>query len=177
MAPEVVVYPDRRLKTPCAPIGEIGPDVLALAAALEEVARIYPRTVGVAAPQVGALVRMVFVDCSGHQQVPSPRSPRILVDPIVTASDGTEIGREGCLSLPEITANVRRATRIEVVARDLAGRELRFEAAGFEARVVLHELDHLDGVLILDRVASASDIFPRKIRSQPPAATGSGPGG
>jgi peptide deformylase len=177
VAPEVVVYPDRRLKTPCAPIGDIGPDVVALAASLEEVARIYPRTVGIAAPQIGALVRMVFVDCTGHKQVPSPRSPRLLIDPLVTAREGSEIGREGCLSLPEITANVRRATRIEVVARDLAGRDVRFEVDGFEARVVLHEIDHLDGVLILDRVASASDIFPRKVRSRPPEAAGSGSAG
>ena len=173
MAPEIVVYPDRRLKTPCTPIMEIGPDVLALAASLEEVARAYPRTVGVAAPQIGALVRMVFVDCAGHKQVPSTRSPRILIDPVVTAREGSEIGREGCLSLPEITANVRRAMRIEVVARDLSGRELRFETDGFEARVVLHELDHLDGVLILDRVASAGDIFPRKVRARSPEVSGS----
>ena len=169
-APEVVVYPDRRLKTMCAPVEDFGPEVRRLAASLEQVARIYPRTVGVAAPQIGALTRMVFVDCVGHKQVPDPVSPRILVNPVVTASEGAEIGREGCLSLPEITANVRRATRIEVAALDLDGRELRFETTGFEARVVLHELDHLDGVLILDRVASAADIFPRKVRTPPPAA-------
>jgi peptide deformylase len=176
VAPEVVVYPDRRLKTPCAPIEEIGPGILAAAAALQEVARVYPRTVGVAAPQIGALVRLVLVDCTGHKQVPAPRSPRILVNPVVTAHEGSEVGREGCLSLPEVTANVRRAARIEVVARDLAGGEVRFEADGFEARVVLHELDHLDGVLILDRVASAGDIFPRRARSRPPDVGGSGPG-
>jgi peptide deformylase len=164
-APEIVVYPDRRLKTVCAPIEDFGPDVRRLAESLEAVAGVYPRTVGVAAPQIGALVRMVFVDCVGHKQVPDPVSPRILVNPVVTAREGAEIGREGCLSLPEITANVRRATRIEVAAFDIEGRELRFETSGFEARVVLHELDHLDGVLILDRVASAADIFPRKIRT------------
>jgi peptide deformylase len=82
---------------------------------------------------------------------------------VLIASDGDEIGREGCLSLPDITANVRRPTRIAVEATDLEGARRRIDAAGFEARVILHEMDHLDGVLILDRVASlALDVFPRR---------------
>lgn len=163
---EVVVYPDRRLKSPAVPMRTVGPAARRLAAELEATARAYPRTVGLAAPQIGAMWRMIFVDCSGHQQVRVPRSPRILINPAVADAEGSEVGREGCLSLPDITANVRRAIRIEVVALGLDGRPLQLAIEGFEARVVLHEIDHLDGVLILDRVASlASDVFPRKIRS------------
>lgn len=78
-------------------------------------------------------------------------------------AEGDALGREGCLSLPDITANVRRATRIVVETTGLDGRRASVEAEGFEARVVLHEMDHLDGVLILDRVASlALDVFPRR---------------
>jgi len=170
---EVVIYPDRRLKSPAVPLRGVGPAATRLAAALEATARAYPRTVGLAAPQIGAMWRMVFVDCANHKQVPEPRSPRILVNPVVLETDGSEVGREGCLSLPDITANVRRATRIEVAAVGLDGAPLRLELEGFEARVVLHEIDHLDGVLILDRVASlATDVFPRKLRSAAGAARG-----
>jgi len=166
LTPEVVLYPDFRLKSPTLPIGEIDPEVVQMAAALERIAGVYPRTVGLAAPQLGIMHRMIFVDCAGHKLVPSPRSPKILINPVVTAADGSEIGREGCLSLPDITANVRRAREIEVAARDLEGREVHLELEGFEARVVLHEIDHLDGILILDRVASpATDLFARKVRS------------
>jgi peptide deformylase len=164
MTREVVIYPDRRLKSPAVPIGGVGPAIRRLAEHLERTARAYPHTVGLAAPQIGLMWRMIFVDCTGHKKVPDPQSPRILINPIVAAADGHEVGREGCLSLPDITANVRRATHIEVVGRGLDGRDLRVEVEGFEARVVLHEIDHLDGVLILDRVASlATDIFPRKV--------------
>ena len=76
---------------------------------------------------------------------------------------GSEVGREGCLSIPEITANVRRATAVVVEATDPDGEPLRIEAEGFEARALQHEIDHLDGVLILDRVASLdTDVFRRR---------------
>jgi peptide deformylase len=175
MTREVVVYPDRRLKSPAVAIRAVGPAALRLAAELAETARAYPRTVGLAAPQIGVMWRMIFVDCAGHKQVPVPRSPRILINPVVTHCEGSEVGREGCLSLPDITANVRRATSIEVAAVGLDGVPVRLALEGFEARVVLHEIDHLDGVLILDRVASlATDVFPRKTR---PAAGVARPGG
>jgi peptide deformylase len=166
MTREVVVYPDRRLKSPAVAIRKVGPAAARLASDLERTARAYPRTVGLAAPQIGAMWRMIFVDCAGHTQAPDPRSPRILINPVVTAGQGSEVGREGCLSLPEITANVRRATAIEIEALGLDGARVRLALEGFEARVVLHEIDHLNGVLILDRVASlATDVFPRKIRA------------
>jgi len=159
---DVLVYPDRRLKQPAVPVTTFGPALGRLAEDLLDTARAYPRTVGLAATQVGAMWRVVFVDCTDHPRVPDPMGPVVLVNPVVVSADGAETGREGCLSLPDITADVRRATAIEVTARDLDGVPLRFALEGFEARVVLHEIDHLDGVLILDRVASlARDVFPR----------------
>jgi len=142
-----------------------GPALARLAADLEDTARSFPRTVGIAAPQVGMLWRVCFVDCTGHAKVPDPHGPVIMVNPELVHHEGQEIGREGCLSLPEITANVERPTRVVVRYRDIAGGEHEMRAEGFEARVVLHEMDHLDGVLILDRVRSlALDVFARTRR-------------
>lgn len=118
---------------------------------------------GLAAPQVGELWRLAYVDCSGHRKAPDAQGLIWLIDPVLREAEGDEIGREGCLSLPDITANVRRATRIVVETTDLGGRRSSVEARGFEARAILHEMDHLDGLLILDRVASlALDVFPRR---------------
>jgi peptide deformylase len=95
--------------------------------------------------------------------VPDAQGPLVLIDPVLVEAEGAKVGREGCLSLPEITANVRRPTRIVVRTLDLGGGEREIRAADFEARVILHEMDHLDGVLILDRVASLLlDVFPRR---------------
>lgn len=127
--------------------------------------RASPGCVGIAAPQIGEEVRMAVVDCTGHRKVPEPNGLLVLVNPVVVASSGgSEIGREGCLSIPELTANVRRACNVVVEA---AG-GVRVASGGFEARCVLHELDHLDGLLFLDRVESLSrDVFARKQRSAP----------
>ena len=114
--------------------------------------------VGLAAPQLGELVRIAVVDVTGHKKATTSNGRLVLVNPRVVASEGAEVAREGCLSIPDLTANVRRATRIEVEAEGLA-----FESEGFEARCVLHELDHLNGLLFLDRVDSlARDVFRRK---------------
>ncbi len=165
MVRDVLRYPDRRLKMPAVPIRHIGHEARRLADDLIDTARHYPRTVGIAAPQIGALWRMVYVDCTGHKNVPDPAGPIVMVNPVVVRHSGAEIGREGCLSLPDITANVNRATGITVRYRTLDGGSNELTTDGFEARVVLHEIDHLDGLLILDRVASLTlDVFPRKRR-------------
>jgi peptide deformylase len=142
-----------------------GPALERLARDLEQTARSFPRTVGIAAPQIGMLWRVCFIDCTGHAKVPEPHGPITMVNPVLVAHDGNEIGREGCLSLPEITANVERPTGVTVRYHDITGARHEISPEGFEARVVLHEMDHLDGVLILDRVRSlALDVFERKRR-------------
>ena len=163
MIRDVLRYPDRRLKTPAVAIGTPGPAARRLAGDLEDTARHYPRTVGLAATQIGAGWRMVFVDCTDHPKVPVPLGPMVLIDPVVEESTGAELGREGCLSLPEITANVTRPTSITVSYTTLNGERQSLNTYAFEARVILHEIDHLDGILILDRVSSLTlDVFPRK---------------
>jgi peptide deformylase len=159
---EVLVHPDPRLKQVAA---RVDPGELAwrIADDLVDTMREGPRTVGVAAPQIGELVRIVVVDCSTHPKAKSHHGLLRLVNPVVVDASGSEIGREGCLSIPEITANVRRATAVVVEATDPDGAPLRIEAEGFEARALQHEIDHLDGVLILDRVASLdTDVFRRR---------------
>ena len=166
MRREVLVHPDPRLKLVCRRLGDAERELAQrVAADLVDTMREGPRCVGVAAPQIGEPVRIVAVDCSGHPKAPASQGLLVLVNPVVVASRGAEIGREGCLSIPEITANVRRATAVVVEATGPAGEPLRIAAEGFEARALQHEIDHLDGVLILDRVASLdTDVFRRRSR-------------
>ncbi len=121
--------------------------------------------VGLAAPQLDELVRIVAVDVSGHPKAETSNGLLVLVDPAVVGQSGSEVAREGCLSIPHLTANVRRATAIELRARTPAGDPVELASEGFEARCLLHEIDHLDGLLFLDRVDSlATDVFRRKRR-------------
>jgi peptide deformylase len=125
---------------------------------LVDTMRAFGHCVGVAAPQIGELVRVAVVDCTGHRKAPDSQGLLVLVNPVIVASSGSEVGREGCLSIPQLTANVRRATAVTVEAEGL-----RVEAAGFEARALQHEIDHLDGLLFLDRVESLeADVFERR---------------
>jgi peptide deformylase len=121
--------------------------------------RAFPGCVGIAAPQIGEPVRVAVVDCTGHPRAEDPNGLLVLVNPRIVRAEGAELGREGCLSIPDLTANVRRATAIAVEAGQVAVRSV-----GFEARCIQHELDHLDGILFLDRVESlAHDLFVRKV--------------
>ncbi|HYZ92625.1 MAG TPA: peptide deformylase [Actinomycetota bacterium] len=160
---EVRIYPDPVLKSVAAPIGRIDDDALALANDLIDTMRAHERCVGIAANQVGALRRCVVVDVTGHPRADSCHGLIVLFDPIVSSEEGSEVAREGCLSVPDLTANVRRATKIAVTGLDPDGRPRAVSANAFEARALLHEIDHLDGVLFLDRVANLeTDVFRRK---------------
>jgi len=121
--------------------------------------------VGIAAPQIDEPVRMFAIDVTGHRKATAAHGELVLVNPTVTHVEGSEVAREGCLSLPDLTANVRRARAIEMSALDTRGQPVRITTEGFEARCLQHELDHLDGLLFLDRVDSlVDDVFRRKPR-------------
>jgi peptide deformylase len=161
---EVLRVPHPALKA-VAPA--LGPDDLSrarqVANDLLETMRAHPRCVGLAAPQIDELVRVVVVDCTDHPRAPDAAGLLLLVNPVVVARSGEEVAREGCLSIPELTANVRRSVEIEVEALTPDGEPLRLVSQGFEARCIQHELDHLDGILFLDRVDSLSrDVFRRR---------------
>lgn len=161
---EVVRYPDPRLKVVCDPLpdGPLEGDARQLAQDLLDTMSSFPGCVGIAAPQLGELVRMVAIDVTGHQRAKSCHGRLVLVNPEVVQKAGNVAMREGCLSIPDFTGNVRRPERVTIEARGVEGEPLRLECDAFEARVVLHEIDHLDGLLFLDRVRKASDVFPRK---------------
>lgn len=155
---EVLLYPDPRLKQVAAPAQPA--DIERVAADLIDTMHAFPGCVGIAAPQIGELVRVAVIDLTGHRRVENPSGLVVLANPKVTAASGSEVAREGCLSIPDLTANVRRAT--EITVEHASG---TLTTTGFEARCVLHELDHLDGLLFLDRVESISDdLFHRKKR-------------
>ena len=121
------------------------------------------RCVGVAAPQLGDEVRIVVVDVSEHPRATRHHGLLVLVNPVIKHASGGEIAREGCLSIPELTANVKRSTEVTVEASGTDGAVQSIEAEGFEARALQHEMDHLDGILFLDRVANlTTDVFKRK---------------
>jgi peptide deformylase len=134
-----------------------------VAADLVDTMRGHDGCVGLAAPQIDEAVRLVVVDVTEHPRADSSNGLVVLADPAVVAAEGSEVAREGCLSIPELTANVRRATWITVEGTRPSGGQHRFQSEGFEARCLLHEIDHLDGILFLDRVDSlTADVFRRK---------------
>ena len=163
---EVLRVPDPVLKQRARALGEGDEDratIERVARDLVDTMRAHERCVGVAAPQLGEPVRMVVVDVSDHPKARSRNGLLVLVNPRVVRAEGSEVAREGCLSIPDFTANVRRATDVTIAAHDPAGHELSVDADAFEARCLLHEIDHLDGLLFLDRVDSlATDVFRRK---------------
>lgn len=160
---EVLTYPDERLKRVAEPVGTVDDEVRAFLADLEETLRAGPGAVGIAAPQVGRALRVCIVDCSGRGKTPG-HGRLVLIDPEIEAWEGTVVGREGCLSVPDYTGNVVRAESVTVAALDETGTRRRYDMTGFEARVVQHEMDHLEGLLFLDRLVSRrSDLFRRKV--------------
>ncbi|MFL5841429.1 MAG: peptide deformylase [Thermoleophilaceae bacterium] len=157
MVREVLRYPNALLKQVCRPADR--EEAVRVAEDLLDTMRSFPGCVGIAAPQIGEAVRIAVVDVSEHPRAETSNGLLILVNPRIEHAEGAALAREGCLSIPDLTANVRRATTIRVRAGGV-----RAECHGFEARCVQHELDHLDGVLFLDRVDSlAHDLFLRQV--------------
>jgi peptide deformylase len=145
------------------PISEIGPDELALAADLLDTMEASPSCVGVAAPQIGVSRRAFCVDVTGHKKADSCHGAFVLFNPVLLVAAHADLAREGCLSVPDLTGNVARATEVVMQGITPEGATRVIEANAFEARALLHELDHLDGMLFIDRVGSlATDVFRRK---------------
>jgi peptide deformylase len=159
----IITYPDPRLKQEAEPVERFDGELRDLVRDLEQTMRDGPGTVGIAAPQVARLLRVAIVDVSGRKKVRS-HGRLVMVNPEITDWDGMAIAREGCLSVPDYTGNVIRAEQITLTAFDEHGSEYEHRLEGFEARAVQHELDHLDGLLFLDRLVSRrSDLFQRKV--------------
>jgi peptide deformylase len=151
----ILLYPDAPLREVSSPVEEFDKKLRLLVDDMYQTMYAH-EGVGLAAPQVGVAIRMFVL----HE----PEGKKLcLVNPRIVESEGTEIGREGCLSLPEMYYDeVPRATRILVDAQDPHGEPLRFEATDFLARIIQHESDHLDGVMCFDRL----DILSRQAALQ-----------
>lgn len=160
----ILTFPDERLTQYAEPVERFGDTLRVFIHDLEETRRAGPAAVGIAAPQVGNAQRIVIVDVSSKPKI-QHHGHLILVNPEITRWEGMASGREGCLSVPDFTGNVIRAERITLHAYDPYGRAVELECEGFEARAIQHEIDHLDGLLFLDRLVSRrNDLFPRKKR-------------
>lgn len=141
--------PDPVLRTKCPPVESFDADLRTLVADMVETVHDAPG-VGLAAPQVGIELRVAVVDVSVGED---PEALHVLVNPrILESSEATETDTEGCLSIPGISEKVVRPASVRVAAHDVEGREFELEARGFEARAIFHEIDHLDGILFVDRL-------------------------
>ena len=161
---EILIYPDQRLKTVCTLVTPGADDIDTLIQNLVDTMLASGHSVGVAAPQIGELRRVAVVDVS-HSKLGRDNNHGLLtmVNPEIISRSGQKIMREGCMSVPEYTGNVTRAEEIVVEFLDRDGSERVINASGFEAVAIQHELDHLDGLLFLDRVSSLkTDVFRRK---------------
>jgi peptide deformylase len=158
---EVRRLPERVLKLRSEEVS--GSSAEDLVADLIDTMRVSPACVGLAAPQIGVPRRVIVVDVTGHPKTRTSHGLICLIDPVMIDSSGRNVSREGCMSVPDLTANVARSKRVVVRGIDQHGEERVVATDGFEARALQHEIDHLDGFLILDRVASLStDVFRRQ---------------
>jgi peptide deformylase len=159
---QLLIYPDVRLKTISSPVTVFNEELRLFINDLEETMRAGPGSVGIAAPQVGRFERVIIVDVSTKLKI-KHHGHLVLINPEITNWENFEIAREGCMSVPDYTGNVIRAKSIELLARNEHGLEQRYEMEGYEARAVQHEIDHLDGLLFLDRLVSRRhDLFQRQ---------------
>ena len=152
----IIHYPDPRLRKVSQPVTQFDADLKRLAARMFELMR-EEQGVGLAAPQVGVNLRLFVVNHTGK-----PEDDRAIVNPVLSDADGNELGEEGCLSLPKIRTQIDRATSVHLKAQDLDGKPFEQDGTDFEARVWQHEFDHLDGIMLIDRMGFTARMGVRK---------------
>ena len=161
---DILTIPDERLKQLSEPVTGFDQALVEFVSRLEQTRQQGPAAVGIAAPQVGHFQRIAIVDCSNTRRPVPNHGNLVLINPEITHWEGYDMGREGCLSVPDYTGNVIRAIQIKLKALDSSGETHEYEMEGYEARAVQHEIDHLDGTLFIDRVVSRrTDLFKRKV--------------
>jgi len=153
-------YGDPVLRRRAMPVSEVTPQIRRIVEDMTET--MYDEVgIGLAAPQIGHSLRLLVV---GDEE---GRGVQALVNPVITESGGTVTAEEGCLSLPGIFADVTRAQWVRLEAQDLEGRPMALTARGLRARVFQHEIDHLDGVLFIDRLDPVTrDRIKRRIKKE-----------
>jgi peptide deformylase len=165
----ILGYGDPTLRAKGARVEAIDERIRELAANMIETMR-EAHGIGLAAQQIGEALQLTVVDVAGVEDRPStmklngieldPKSamPLVLLNPELTMSDETDLGLEGCLSFPEITADIWRASSVVLRAQTLEGEMVEIEASGLLARALQHEVDHLNGVLFIDRMSAATKV-------------------
>ena len=145
----VITFPHPTLRYPSKPVQRVDANLKAVVERMFELMYAH-RGVGLAANQVDLPVRLFVANPTGN---PDEGTPLVFINPVISRGKGTEESEEGCLSLPGIHANIKRNKTIHVNAYDISGNEINQVFDGFIARIIQHETDHLDGVLIIDRLA------------------------
>jgi len=157
----ILHYPDPRLRCHCLPVERFDEPLQRLIASMVETMYEAPG-VGLAAPQVGETLRLLVYD---PQPEPETRSARVVINPEIVLREGSVVGEEGCLSVPQFYGDVVRAERVVVRFQDGEGAVHEEDREGLVARILQHEIDHLDGVVFLDRMSALKrDILKRKIK-------------
>jgi peptide deformylase len=160
----VVAAPDPVLSRVGVEVDPADPEVVRLAADLVATMRVSPGCVGLAAPQVGVSAQLFCVDVAGHPKAATVHGTFALCNAKLVEASRWRPGREGCMSVPELTGDVKRAGRVVVEAvLPGTGDPVRLATDAFEARAVQHEIDHCAGLLFLDRVAGAHAVYQRKV--------------
>jgi peptide deformylase len=160
----VVTAPDAVLSRAGETVDPTDAKTLALAADLLAAMRAAPGCVGLAAPQLGMAVRVFAVDVTGHPKAITAHGELVLCNAEITQATRWRPAREGCMSVPDLTGDVKRAGRLVVTGQLPGSREqVTITTDAFEARALQHEIDHCAGLLFLDRVAGAHAVHRRKV--------------
>ena len=159
----VVRLPDPVLKRVADRVERIDAAALALAEDLVDTMRASPGCVGLAAPQLGESIQAFALDVTGHKKARSCHGLVVLFNPEILLAHGPVAGREGCMSIPDLTGEVARHDELVVRGLSLDGTERIYTVDAFEARAFQHEIDHVHGLLFLDRVSGHDSVFPRRI--------------
>lgn len=159
-----VTAPDAVLSQPGKAVDPTSLATVELAADLVATMRAAPGCVGLAAPQLGVGLRVFVVDVTGHPRAVTCHGAFALCNAEVVEASRWRPGREGCMSVPDLTGDVKRASRVTVTGQlPGTGEHVTVTTDGFEARALQHEVDHCAGLLFLDRVAGAHAVHPRKV--------------
>jgi peptide deformylase len=159
---EILTYPNKFLQRPTQPVENIDEDIQKLVADMVETMYEAPG-VGLAAIQVGSDKQVLVYD---EKPTESDRGYGVIINPKVVETEGQIISEnEGCLSVPDFRSDVKRAARVVVEGVDRDGKSLRFEADGFLAIVLQHEIDHLNGTLFIDRISALKrELYKRRMK-------------
>jgi len=161
---EIKKFPDPVLRKKTDAVGAIDENLCRLIDDMVETMRAAPG-VGLAANQVGVPLQVAVIDIGAHEDEGTKHPLVVLINPEILSQEGTVVAEEGCLSVPDFTEKVKRAARVKVRAKDRAGKIFELEADGLMAKALQHEIDHLNGILFIDRLSPIKkSIFRRRLK-------------